>query len=371
MEFIQNCGATSGRGAYASARLADQWITRARHSLAHLLGGRDAADVAFCSSGTHALNAALFGLLNPGDRVVTTAIEHNSVLRPLEQLRRTRDVQVSVAHCDANGLVDIESAGELVDANTRAIVISHASNVSGCQQDVTQWAHLAREQNALLIVDASQTVGYVPIDVSSQGIDVLASAGHKGLGALAGTGFLIVRPDVQSQMKPLIFGGTGTSSEQLDFTPHWPQSVEAGNLNLPAIISMAAAAEHWLRIDKATFQSWTKPLAYCVTKLRQDFSDIQVRLIGHSAGNPAHSKAVQLEWLPIVSLELPGWDIHEAAAVLDSSFGIETRAGFHCAALIHDALGTKAAGGTLRVSVGHETSLSEIDELLNALSAML
>lgn len=367
-QFIESCGATSGRGAYASARAADQHISQARHNLARLLGGRDASDVAFCSSGTHALNAALFGLLRPSDHVVTTAIEHNSVLRPLEHLRRSRGVNVSIAPCNAVGLADMDAARNLINSQTKAIVISHASNVTGCMQNLQRWSELAHKCGAWLIVDASQTVGYFPINVQSPAIDVLAAAGHKGLGALAGTGFLMATPQIQKQLEPLLFGGTGTASEQFDFVPSWPQSVEAGNLNLPAIVSMATAADYWLREGEAGLQSWRRPLAHCVTGLRERFSESQLRLLGHGESHPADASR---PWLPIVSLDLKKWDIHEAAAVLDSTFGIEARAGFHCAALIHDALGTKANGGTLRLSFGHDTSLVDIDDLLHALAAML
>ncbi len=191
-QFIHYCGATSGRGAYASARIADQWIMRARHGLARLLGARDSADVAFCSSGTHALNATISGLLRPGDTVLTTAIEHNSVLRPLEHWRQTNDVKVVVANCDASGWVPVPE--EPLDVAPKLIIVSHGSNVTGRIQNITAWSQLARKCKATLVVDASQTVGYVPIDMRNMGIDVLVSAGHKGLGALAVPGSSSRRP---------------------------------------------------------------------------------------------------------------------------------------------------------------------------------
>ena len=370
-QFVHECGATSGRGAYASARAADRWITQARHNLARLLGAADATHVALCTSGTHALNSILLGLIEPGDRVITTAIEHNSVLRPLEHLRSGHQVEVSVVPCDASGLVDLEAARNLVKTKrTRAIAISHASNVSGRMQDIAQWSELAHDHDALLIVDASQTVGYVPISMQELGIDALASAGHKGLGALAGTGFLIATPELQSQLRPLMFGGTGTSSEQLDFVPNWPQSIEVGNVNLPGVVSMAAAADVWLRDDGSTMLSWQKAHEHMVHAIRALPKADQLRLIGHEETDQSRPGVIG-QWLPIVSLDLTTWDIHEASAVLDANFGVETRAGFHCAALIHSALGTHESGGTLRFSLSHNTSLVDVDDALHALQSLL
>jgi selenocysteine lyase/cysteine desulfurase len=357
--YLRECGATSGRGTYASARTADQWVTSARHNLAKLLGARDAADVAFCSSGTHALNAAISGLLRAGDHVVTTAIEHNSVLRPLQHWRRANGITLEIAPSDDCGLAQVPQARGAKPA--RLVVVSHASNVTGRIQDLSPWRALADELGALFVVDASQTAGYVAIDMQRAGIDVLVSAGHKGLGAIAGTGFLIARPEIQSQLQPLMWGGTGVASEQLDALPVWPQSIEVGNLNLPAIVSIATAAEHWLR-HADELSSWRRGLAHVLAGLRQRFTPSQLRIVGHEEGEP---------YLPVVSLLPSEWDIHEAAAVLDANFGIEMRAGFHCAALVHEPIGSLARGGTLRMSLGHGTSLVDLDDAVHSLSAML
>ena len=373
--FVHDCGATSGRGAYRSARAADRWLTQARHNLSRMLGARDAADVALCTSGTHALNAILLGLIDSGDHVVTSAIEHNSVLRPLEHLRRTRDVHVSIAPCDTAGLIDLDAAAHLFrNRKTRVAVISHASNVTGRRQDIAGWSKLAHDHGAWLIVDASQTVGYVPISMEELGIDALASAGHKGLGGLAGTGFLIAKPELQSQLRPLMFGGTGTASEQLDNVPTWPQSIEVGNVNLPGVVSMAAAAEFWLKGDASAMLKWQSALEHFVSGIQHMSKPDQLQLVGHqkpvgdaSQGNQPEA----VDWLPIVSLALSSWDIHEASAVLDANFGVETRAGFHCAALIHSALGTHTDGGTLRFSLSHHTSLVDVDDALHALQSIL
>lgn len=394
--FIHECGATSGRGAYRSATLADRWLADARHHLAQLLNAADDQSIAVCSSGTHALNAALWGLLRPGDHVITSAMEHNSLLRPLKQLETHHAIRVSIVPSDADGFADPQGADELICEDTRWITIGHASNVTGRVQALDRWRDVARRANAKLIVDASQTLGYIPIDVQASGIDVLAAAGHKGLRGLAGTGLLMVARDLQSQLRPLMFGGTGVASEQLQLGQSWPQSVEVGNLNMPGVVSLAVAAEGCLRAQQAIVSNaagvaqpnWHAPFARLIAGLKQfpqirllgwdsraDNSSVQVDHSRHVSGGDNSgddsSDNISVERIPVVSLQVAGWDVHDLASVLDSSFGIEVRAGWHCAALVHDALGTADSGGTLRLSPSASTSSEEIDWTLAAFREIL
>lgn len=373
-EFIHECGATSGRGAYRSAMLADRWLADARHHLAQLLNATDAQSIALCSSGTHALNAALWGLLRPGDHVITSAAEHNSLLRPLKQLETHHAVRLSIVPSDADGFADPRAADELVCDRTRWIAIGHASNVTGRVQALDGWRDLARRAGSKLLVDASQTLGYIPIDVQSSGIDVLAAAGHKGLRGLAGTGLLMVGGDLQTQLRPLMFGGTGLASEQLQLGQSWPQSVEVGNLNMPGVVSLAVAAEECYRAQQSVGSppiavaqpSWRAPFRQLVAGLKQFPA---IRLIGWDGR--ADDDSERVERIPVVSLQVAGWDVHDLASVLDSSFGIEVRAGWHCAALVHDALGTADSGGTLRLSPSATTTSEEIAWTLAAFDEIL
>ncbi len=349
-EFLKNCGATAGRGTYRSSSIADRWLSDARFQIAKLIGAERAESIAMCSSGTHALNVALFGLARPGDHLLSTAMEHNSVLRPLAALERTQGIQVSHVPADASGVASIEAAASLVRPNTKMIIVGHASNVTGALQDLRPWAEFAQQHGAWLVVDASQSLGYVPIDVRALRIDVLASAGHKGLRALPGTGLLYVAPELQKQMQPILFGGTGRASESLSGGQEWPTNVEVGNLNIPGIISMAVAAAELLR-DGTSWSAWRPPFERLVAGLNT-INGLQL------VGYPALFNAPRV---PLVSLIVDAWDIHDLAAVLDTSFGIETRAGWHCAALIHEQLGSTTSGGTLRLSTGHTTTLEEIE----------
>lgn len=354
-DFIRDCGATAGRGTYQSSAVAERWLNSARVNLAKLIGAASGESIAMCTSGTHALNAALMGLLRPGDHLLTTEMEHNSVLRPIAALERSLGIQVSHAPSDSAAIADVAQAAELVRPNTKLIVVGHASNVTGAVQPLQPWSDLARRCGAVLVVDASQTLGYRPINVQAAGIDVLAAAGHKGLRALPGSGLLYVKPELQSQVLPLMFGGTGRASEQLDGGQGWPSAIEVGNLNLPGAISMAVAAAELVE-DASHCSIWKTPFE----RLVQGLSSINgLHLVGYP-------NLLAAERVPLVSLLAEPWDVHDLAAVLDTSFGIETRAGWHCAALVHAALGSTDTGGTLRLSTGHTTTLEEVEITISA-----
>lgn len=374
-EFTRDCGATAGRGAYRSGMTADRWLSTARTNLARLVKAHAAASVAICNSGTHALNAALWGLVRTGDHVITTGIDHNSLLRPLKNMETHGGIRLSVVPSDETGYVDPASAESMVCESTTWFAVGHASNVTGRVQDIDRWSDLAHRSGAKLLVDASQTLGYLAIDMQTSRIDALAAAGHKGLRALAGTGILVLQPELHSQLRPLMYGGTGVASEQLAGGVQWPQSVEVGNLNMPGVVSMAVAAaevEQQLDEHRRRWQSRLQQLTSGLACLPG------VELFGWNAeldSNELDSNELQSNELtaaadytagriPVVSLRVAGWDVHDLASVLDS-FGIEVRAGWHCAALVHESLGSAEGGGTLRLSPGVSTTAEDIDYVLS------
>ncbi len=369
--FITGCGATAGRGTYRSAAEADRWLSEGRLCLSRLIGAGDSRTIAFCSSGTHALNAALWGLIREGDHVVSTQIEHNSVLRPLHHIANARGASVDFAPSDPMGVASLSQAADLIRPATRWIIVGHASNVTGAVQDLSGWAELARQADARLIVDASQTVGYLPIDVQASCISVLAAAGHKGLGGLAGTGFLYSVTDLQPELEPLMTGGTGLNSESISFDSSWPHSIEVGNHNLPGIVSMAVAAKELLRQAEQKPVSWQTHWRTALESLVSGLGDIPgIRLVGYPTQGRA-ATVFEIDRVPLVSIIVDGWEAHDLAVVLDTDFGIEVRAGYHCAALIHHAIGTDSSGGTLRISLGHCTSAVEIEAILAALGQIV
>lgn len=359
-DFIRDCGATAGRGAYTSSQVAERWLEDARVRLAQLIGASSAQSIAICTSGTHALNTGLQGIVKAGEHVLTTGIEHNSVLRPLQALTRLRKIEVSHASSNAAGVVDVQAARELLQPNTRLICVGHASNVTGAVQDLSAWRQLANECGARLLVDASQTLGYLPIHVSQLGIDILAAAGHKGLRGLPGTGLLFVTPQLTAELEGMMFGGTGRASESIDERQAWPANIEVGNLNMLGVISMAAAAQELLS-DSSCYTRWQRPFE----RLRVGLGKIpSVKII-------ADFPLAEFTRVPLLSMIVDGWEIHDLAAILDTSFGIETRAGWHCAALVHADVGSAETNGTLRLSTGHSTTLDEVDYTISAFKEIL
>ncbi len=377
-EFTLTCGASSGRGSYRSASVADEWLSRGRRAIANLIGVCDSRDISFATSGTHALNTLLRGLLRNGDQVITTSSEHNSLLRPLELMREQLELQIFTLPVDAQGRSwpddaeaiarnhgnettgkKNEAAGEKTG---KWLAIGHSSNVTGGVTDLAAWCDFAEQNGWKIILDASQSIGYIAIDLEKTPVHGLAASGHKGLRGLAGTGLVYCHKELQQSFTPLLVGGTGRSSELLSGGNEWPFSIEAGNLNLPGIVSMAVAAENATK----SLSQWQTAFTSLVSQLAELHG---VKLIGVDADMAtAISEHCRT---PVLSLQVDGWSPHDLSAVLDDNFGIECRAGLHCAALVHDALGTAANSGTLRLSSGHSTSMDEVRQTVAALREIL
>ncbi len=355
VEYQEKCGAAAGRGSYASASLANQVVVGVRRKLAELIGARSPNDIALLHNGTAALNLALAGILQHGDHVVTTAIEHNSVLRPLAALRAEKKIDFSIVPSDRSGAIDPDDVAKAMTPATKMVVVSHASNVTGRIQPIEEIAAIAKRSSAWFLLDAAQTLGYFPIDVRSMGIDLLAAPGHKGACGMLGTGLLYARTEIAQQISTPWPGGTGTESERLEGPFEWPMGVESGNSNLPALAAWDCGLE-WL-MSKAIDRRWTETQAM-TQRMRQILEESNFgTIIGHAPSTPN---------VPVVSLATSRTACSDMAAVLDSSFRIEVRSGMHCAALIHDCIGTKSLGGTLRFSLGHTSTHQDLDSLENA-----
>ncbi|QDU90139.1 putative cysteine desulfurase [Pirellulimonas nuda] len=357
--YQRGCGAAAGRGGYASADAAGQIVERARRRAATLLGAPDPKSIAFTQNGTDALNAAIHGLLRPGDHVVTTDAEHNSVLRPLRDAAVRLGCRITYVPCDAAGQLEARRVLAAVEPTTRLVVLTHASNVTGAVLPVEEVGAALRDGQTLLLVDAAQTLGHRRVDVGRIGADLLAAPGHKGLLAPLGVGLLWVGPRAAGQLRPTRQGGTGSVSESEEQPPPLPHRLEAGNLNVPAIVGLDAALG-W--IESQTVDAIGQRLAQQTARLIDGAQGLPgVRVLGPPAVE---------ERAPVVSLLTEGYDPHEAAALLDSCFGVECRAGLHCAARIHGAIGALASGGTLRLSPGPLTTDHDIDAAIDALRQM-
>ena len=308
----------------------------------------------FTPNSTAALNTAICGVVRPGDRVVTTVLEHNSVLRPLNRLAAERGVTVEHAGCDASGLLDYDELERLVTPGTRAVVVTHASNVTGNAVDIACVAAMANAAGALVIVDASQSAGTARIDMKAMGLDVVCFTGHKGLMGPQGTGGLAVVEGVD--VAPWAMGGTGVHSFDELQPLEWPTRLEAGTLNGHGIAGLSAG------LDYIEAQGGVEAIAAHERALADRFlagvREIpEIKLYG-AFDQPSRSA--------IVSLNVGDIDSAEISDALMQGWGIATRPGAHCAPLMHRALGTERQG-VVRFSFGYFNTTEEVDTAIDAL----
>ena len=340
----------AGRGASAGALDAGRVVLRCREAMARLLGCPRADHVCFLANSTAALNAALSGLVEPRDRVVTTVLEHNSVLRPLARLADERGAEVAYAGCDAHGFLDMGELERLVTPGTRLVAVTHGSNVTGNLVDVARVARIAHAAGALCVVDASQTAGAVPIDMSEMGLDVVCFTGHKALMGPQGTGGMAVAEGVD--VRPWSEGGSGVHSFERRHPLEWPTRLEAGTLNAHGLAGLSAAVAYIEKVGgPAAVGARERAMA---RRLYEGVRGVPgVTVYGAWDVDAALCGGV-------VSLNVGDLDSGEVADALAQGWGIACRAGAHCAPLMHRALGTERQG-VVRLSCGWFTTEDEVD----------
>jgi len=357
-------GVAAGRGVSREAGEIARMLQATRTAIAGIVNGGAAERIAFCHNGTSACNTALLGMLQPGDHVITTQTEHNSILRPLEFLKQSRDVAVTIVPCDARGWCDPAEFAGSWQPRTKMVALNHASNVTGMLQDAAAIGSICRERGGYFLLDAAQSLGHVPIDVAAWHVDLLAAPGHKGLLGPLGTGLLYVGERAEPVLQPLMRGGTGTASEKAEQPWPLPDRFESGNQNTPAIAGLLAGVEAVLEQGIAGRQQHDVQL----TKLFHEYwNERSLMAIGKIVG-PVYAT----EQVGIVSIVLHEMDPQELAMILDQQEPrIQVRAGLHCAPLIHTAIGSAASGGTLRLSWGHTTTPEQIATTVEILSQIL
>ncbi len=355
-EYLSQVGANVGRGAYQPAYDAAAVVLDVRERLCALFGGPAPQNVILTPGCTYSLNMVLKGLLKPGDRVVTSTMEHNAVMRPLRQLEE-QGVQVAYLHCNETGTLDPAQAAGLLTPDTKLVVLNHASNVCGTLLPVAEIGALCRERGIFFCVDAAQTAGSVPIHVGELGIDALAFPGHKALLGPQGIGGLILSDRLAAALVPLVSGGTGSHSDSAEMPDDLPDRFEAGTLNLPGIYGLQAALQWLERQDLAELRRREiKLTGHLIARLREMEED-GLKVLGTLDG----SKQVG-----VVSVDFPEIDNAEAAFQLAKNFRVQTRCGLHCAPMAHRTLGTFPKG-TVRFSVGPFTRFEDADFLQAAI----
>ena len=345
LDALQTAG-NPGRGAHEPTLHAARLVYETRTALAELLGADDPSCIAFTANATQSLNMALCGLLHPGDHVLTTVCEHNSVLRPLYRLQKN-GVQLDFVEADARGVLRYEQFEQKLRPNTRAVVISHASNVTGNVADVAFVTDFTKKHDLLLVLDAAQTAGIRPLDVKTLGADVLCFTGHKGLLGPQGTGGAYVRPGLR--VAPLVVGGSGVHSFAEEHPAQMPTALEAGTLNVPGIAGLGAGVRWILQQGVQTLQEKETAWAQLFYEQLQEVENLT--FYGDFSGNAPR--------VPIVSLNIGDEDSAWVADALWEDAGICVRAGAHCAPLLHKTLGT-AAQGVVRFSFSHANTEEEV-----------
>lgn len=351
---LRNLG-NPGRGGHGFSLAAGRLLLDVREAVATLFGIADSSRVAFTSGATEALNQALFGLLEPGDRVVTSSMEHNAVSRPLRALQ-DRGVTVVKVPADSKGRIDPQQVRQACGDKTRLLALSHCSNVTGTLQPLEEILPWARSRGILTLVDAAQSAGLFPIDVESMGIDMLAAPGHKGLLGPAGTGFLYLCEGLE--LRPLLYGGTGANSASDRQPEQMPERLESGTLNTPGLAGLLAGIEYLQERGPALLRAHEEALLGQLIEGLHRLPEVTLYGPGEAVG---HGGAV--------SFNLAGRDPSEVGYLLEQEYGICTRVGLHCAPDAHRTIGTFPAG-TVRVSPGCFTTETEIDQLLQAVAGL-
>lgn len=346
-EAVTRCGANPGRAGHKLALEAGRIVEGCREAIAQMLGESDASRVVFCQNATDALNTAIHGVVRTGDHVITTLLEHNSVLRPLSELSRSGAITLTLVPPDAEGRIRAEDIERAMLPHTRMVAMTHMSNVLGIVQDAAAVGRICKRHGALLLLDCAQTAGHIPLAPKAWGCHLLAMPGHKGLLGPHGTGVLWIAPGVR--VAPLKQGGTGSASESM-FQPRMlPDSLESGTLNLPGIAGLHAG----MRVALGNMQRTHEKTVYLCDMLREEL------------GNIPGVRVYTPKGASLLSFNVSGVGSQEAAMLLDGE-NIAVRGGLHCAPGVHRFLGTLSTGA-VRVSPGPFSAREDLISLVGCI----
>jgi cysteine desulfurase family protein len=350
--FNRFMGGNPGRGTNESTARAGSILLKTREALAGLFNIDDSLRIAFTLNITEAINTCLKGLLQPGDHVITTSMEHNAVARPLHVLTR-QGIEWTTVQCEPDGSLNPELVSRAIKANTRLICMLHASNLVGTIMPLQAIGQIARNHGVLFMVDSAQSAGVLPIDVKEQNIDILTFTGHKGLLGPQGTGGMYISPGIE--VVPLKQGGTGSLSEYLEQPQVMPDLMESGTMNTPGIAGLLAGIRYINQTGMEQIREHEKKLTQ---RLISGLAEIDgINIYGPRDVNQRTA---------VVALNVKDKDCGEVSSRLDYEYGIITRSGLHCAPLAHQTLGTFELGAC-RLSPGYFTADKEIDQVIKAI----
>lgn len=352
MRAMTEYGANPGRGSHAMAIEGARVIYETRELMAQLFNLDDPMRVIFTFNATDSLNQAIKGVLNPGDHVITTSMEHNSVLRPVKELEKY-GVENTIVQCAPDGSVNVEDIEAAVKSNTKLVVTTHVSNLTGTIMPVEEIGQMCRRKNILYLMDAAQSAGVLDIDMKKYNIDLLAAPGHKGLLGPQGTGALLI--NCETEIKQLKEGGTGSESSSMMQPNFYPDKLEAGTHNLPGIAGLNAGLKYIL--NKGTKS---------ICSHENNLLDIFIGEMKKNSKIKIYGPAAIKDRCGVVPVNIEDIDSSEVAFRLDTDYGIAVRPGLHCAPLAHKTIGTEKTGA-VRFSVGPFNKKSDIMAAVKAL----
>lgn len=360
--YMTQIGSNINRGSYEKAYQTEEAVYETRQMLCRLFGGQDCKNVVFTKNVTESLNVILKGFLKPGDHVITSSMEHNAVMRPLTQLAR-QGIEFTRVPCLQDGTLPAETLVHFLKPNTKAMVMTHASNVCGTLLPIREAGEFCRAHRLRFFVDSAQTGGVYPIHMEEMKIDALAFTGHKGLLGPQGIGGFLLRDGLALQIEPLLSGGTGSISHTEEIPDFMPDRYEAGTMNLPGILGLHEGLRFLesTGIDRIREHELRLTGRFLTGLHGLDNGGRRLRIVGKDDTGGRTG---------VVSIQLLDQDIAGAAWELDETYGIMTRVGLHCAPSAHQTLGTYPTG-TIRFSFGWWNNEEEVDQALHALSLVL
>ena len=352
MDCMKNYCANPGRSGHKLAMKSAREIYDTRENIAKLFNIENPMNIIFTSNATDSLNIAIKGVVNEGDHIITTSMEHNSVIRPIKSLEKY-GIENTIVDCDKEGFLNIENIKNAIKPNTKLIVTTHASNVCGTLIDIKSVGEIAKENNILYLVDASQTAGVYEIDVKSINVDMIAAPGHKCLFGPQGTGILYIREGLNINISKE--GGTGSKSEDLFQPDILPDKYESGTHNTPGIVGLNEGIKFILEIGIENIREYEEQLCEYMLNRLKEVPNIIIY-------GPSDSK----QRAAVISINIDKIDSGELTFLLDSEYDIATRSGIHCSPLAHKTLGTLDQGA-VRFSLSYFNTKDDIDKAIDAL----
>jgi cysteine desulfurase family protein len=359
MNYMMNIGANPGRGGHAASLEGSRVIFKCREALMNLFSFNKIENVIFTSNITASLNILIKSIVKDGWHVITTSMEHNSVLRPLTSLQKRKNIELDILSCSADGILDISLFKSKIKSNTKLVIMSHASNVIGSIQPLEKIGKICKENNIYFIVDSAQTAGVIPLDFCKLNLSALAFTGHKGLLAPQGIGGFLISDELNEEAEVFIEGGTGSLSESVLQPTFLPDKFESGTMNTPAIAGLLEGINY---ISSEGIIAIRDREEYLTKKFLDGVLNMNNVLVYGTKAAKSMTAAISINSTRINNAEL--------GYILDSEYGIMTRTGLHCAPLAHKTIGTFPEG-TLRFSFGPFNELSDINYAIDSLHNIL